>query len=809
MKQPVRKVTRNEQVNVVDIFYYLIGNWPWFLICVMICLGVAYYRYARMPYIYSSGVTAIVKNAGDDIRTARLDTYDQMINRVSVSNEELQLRSITIMSEVVKALDADVNYIDRIKVRDVELYTSLSPVRMAFDREKEDPGTFTVTVMPLDEGHIRLHTDSGSQTVALGDTISLGTGRVVFLPTPRYGPNAYGQMVRVQKVPVSAAAAGFISRLSITNDKQIMWLTERDYNAQRAADVINMLVVKYNEAAVREKNRVAVNTELFINERLQIIERELGSVEGGIAGFKSENQLMSVDEAASMYLGDSRGYGKELVDVETRLALSNYLKDYVVRSAANYQMIPANMGIEDANVDQVISQYNDNILRREKLVAASSTESPAVKQTEVTLNNLRQNLMGLLQNLQTSLEIQKRDLSERERNAVQKFSTMPTKERQMLELARQQSIKEQLYLFLLNKREENALSQAMADDNIRVIDPAWASYTPVAPLRMKIAMLAFLIGLLIPAVILIARLFLDTKIRTRKEIEENIDVPFLAEIPLNQDLRNIIFKGSRHKPGEKDPSPFVYDPNSHSVFTEAMRMMCTNISFLDPDSKLPMVIATTSYSSSSGKTFITANMAACLADAQKKIVLIDTDMRKRSMSGAFNLKHKTTGLSNFLYDLDITLDDVLYKDARPGIDFIPAGPTPPNPTELLSRPRLDELVNLLRERYDYILFDGVPIQMLADPLVMNRVVETTLFILRSGQLDRRILPQLDELNEKRHLHNMAIVFNGPQVKKRHGYGFGSYGYGYGYGYGSGYGYYGQEEQKKKKGIFGGLFDKKK
>ena len=806
MKQQVRKVTRNEQVNLVDLIYYLVGNWPWFLLCVLITLGVAYYRYARMPYIYRSGVTAIIKNAGDDIRTAKLDTYDQMVNKVSVSNEELQLRSITIMSEVVKALDADVSYVDHIKFRNVELYTSLSPVRMAFDREKEDPGTFSITVMPLDADNIRLHTDSGSQTVALGDTIALGTGRVVFFPTERYVPESYGQQIEIRKSTVTGAASGFISRLSISNEKNVLWLSERDFNAQRAADIINMLVIKYNEASIREKNRVAVNTERFINERLDIIERELGSVEGGIAGFKSNNQLMSVDEAAAMYLGDSRGYGAELVDVETRLALSNYLKDYVIQSAESFQMIPANMGIEDANVDQVISQYNDQILRREKLVTASSTESPAVKQTEATLSNLRHNLLGLIQNLQTSLEIQKRDLTERERNAVQKFSTMPTKERQMLELARQQSIKEQLYLFLLNKREENALSQAMADDNLRVVDPAWANYEPVSPQRMKIMLLAILIGLLIPAVILIARLFLDTKIRTRKEIEENIDVPFLAEIPLNQELRHIIFRGSKHKPGEKDPSPFVYNPNSHSVFTEAMRMMCTNIAFLDPDSKLPMVIATTSYSSSSGKTFITANMAACLADAQKKIVLIDTDLRKRSMSGAFNLKHKTTGLSNYLYDLDVTLDDILYKDARPGIDFIPAGPIPPNPTELLSRPRLDELIKLLRERYDYILLDGVPIQMLADPLVINRVVETNLFILRSGQLDRRILPQLDELNEKRHLHNMAIVFNGPQVKKRHGYGFGSYGYGYGYGYGSGYGYYGQEEHKK--GL-GKLFGKKK
>ncbi len=799
MKSPAKKVTRNEQVNLVDLFYYLIGNWYWFLIAILASLVVAYVRYARMPFVYSSNVTAIVKDPNEDIRTVRMETYDRMINKVTVSNEELQLRSISLMTEVVKALDVDVNYLDRIKVRDVELYTSLSPVRVVFDRENDDPGTFAVTVMPLDAHTIRLHTDSGSKSVALGDTISLGTGHVVFLPTAQYNPECYGQLIRVQKVSVTAAASRFISQLRISNDDQILRLTELDWNAQRAADVINMLVIKYNEAAIREKNRVAVNTERFINERLAIIEQELGGVEGAMAGFKSTNQLMSVEQAASMYLDDSRSYSAELVDIETRLTLSGYLKDYVIKSADNYQMIPANMGLEDSNVDQMVSQYNDQVLRREKLVAASSTESPAVRQADAALNTLRSNILGLIQNLQTSLEIQKRDLTERERAAVQKFSTMPTKERQMLEYERQQSIKQELYLYLLNKREENAISQAMADDNIRVVDPGWANYTPVAPQRMKIIALAILIGLLIPSIILIARLFLDTKIRTRKEIEENIDVPFLAEIPLNKDMRHIIFKTGKHKHGADKPSPFVYDPNSHSVFTEAMRMMCTNIQFLDPDSKLPMVIATTSYSSSSGKTFVTANMAACLADAQKRVVLIDTDMRKRSMSSAFELKHKTLGLSNYLYDLDVTLDDILHKDARPGIDFIPAGPTPPNPTELLARPRLDELIKLLREQYDYILLDGVPIQMLADPLVMNRVVDTNLFILRSGQLDRRILPQLDELNEKRHLHNMAIVFNGPQVKRRHGYGFGSYGYGYGYGYGSSYGYYGEEE-KKKKGI---------
>ena len=808
MKTTPRKVTRNEQVNVVDLFYYLLGNWHWFLLCVLIALGIAYYRYSRTPFMYTSGVTAIIKNPSSDIRTAQLQTYDNMINSVSVTNEELQLRSMTLMSEVVKALDADVNYQDMIKFRDVELYTSLSPVRMAFDRETADPGVLSVTVVPIDEGHIRLQTGSGRQTVALGDTVALGKGRVVFQPTANYDPTHYGQVIHIHKVPVAQAAGGYISRLSINHERQIIRLAEQDYNAQRAADIINMLVVKYNESAIREKNRVAVNTEEFINERLQIIEKELGGVEGNLASFKSGNQLMTVNEAAAVYLDDKRGFSADIVQVESRKALANYIRDYINETADRFQMIPANTGLQDTNIDLVIGQFNELILQRERLVAASSTESPAVKQAERSLATLRHNILGLIQNLQNSLDMQRRDLANRERDALRQFTNMPAKERQMLEIQRQQSIKQDLYMFLLNKREENSLSQAMADDNIRVIDPAGANYTPTSPQRTKMALLAILIGLLIPAVVLIARLFLDTKIRTRKEIEDNIDVPFLAEIPLTKDLRGIIFNNSRRKHGEKAPSPFVYNPNSHSVFTEAMRMMCTNLSFLDPDSKLPMVIASTSYSSSSGKTFITANMAACLADAQKRVVLVDTDLRKRSLSGEFELKHKTKGLSNFLYDLDLKLDDILHKDVRPGIDFVPAGAVPPNPTELLGRPRLEELIGVLRERYDYILLDGVPIQMLADPLVINRVVETNLFILRSGQLDRRILPQLDELNEKHHLHNMAIVFNGPQVKKRRGYGFGSYGYGYGYGYGSGYGYYG-EDAKKKQSAWSRVFKRKK
>lgn len=801
-----KKVTRNEQVNLVDLFYYLTGNWYWFVLSVLVSLGVASWFYAKTPFMYESQVTAVVRNPGSETRTASFDTYDRMVNTVSISQEELQLKSVTLMSEVVKALDADVHYSMHPQLRNIELYSSNSPVVMHFDRDAYDPGVFVVAVTPVNADSIRIRDGISDQIVALGDIVTVGTGRAYFTATQHFD-SFYGQEIRINKISVERAAQAFISRLQISHSRSIIKMKMTDYSARRAADVINTLMTKYNESAVEEKNRVAVSTEQFINERLAIIAQELGEVEGSLAGFKSSNQLMSVGEKASMYLGDSRSYNAGIVDVETRNTLANYLRDYINESASQYLMIPANTGLQDGSIDAVIAQYNETILRREKLIAASSPESPAVLKVNDELATLRFNILELIQNFQHTLDIRRQNLSEQEIAALQNFTQMPGKELEMREIERQQSIKQSLYIYLLNKREENALSQSMAVENIRAIDPAVPNHTPVSPQHTKIILLGLLIGLLIPIVILIARLFLDTKIRTRKEIEEFIEVPFLAEIPRSQKMRRSGSRFGRREGRSEEPSPFVYDANPYDVFTEAMRKMCTNLSFLETDNKLPRVIAMTSLSSEAGKTFITANMAACLVDGKQRVVLVDADMRKRSLSNVFGFRENTAGLSNYLYDAELPLDDILRKDVRDGIDFIPAGAIPPNPTELLGRPRLEELTALLRERYDYVLFDGVPVQMLADPLVIDRVVETNLLVLRSGQIDRRIIPRLNEFYEKRRLSNMAIVLNGTKVKRSHGYGFGSYGYGYGYGYGNDFGYYFDDDAKKHK-RFLGIFRRK-
>ena len=801
MKYTPKKVSRNEQVNLVDIVLYLLSNWVWFVLCIAIAIGIAYIRYSKMPFMYKSSITAIMKNPGSAIRTAQLGNYDQMVNRVNMSQEDLQLRSKSLMKQVVTALNADVYYLWQDKAREVELYQTASPVVLHFDRQHGDPGIFNLTVIPQENGDLLVENSGSPMLVAVGDTVALGDGQVVFEATSHY--NEYiGSTVQIRKVPMVSAVGSFLSRLEVSHQGDIISLAEEDFNAQRAADILNMLIIKYNEEAIRQKRRVAIQTSEFIEERLKLIEQELGGVKNELVDFQKSNMLLSVTEAASTYLSESRGYGADIINVETRIALANYVRNFVENSSGRFQMIPANTGLNDANIDGVIDQYNDLILKREKLIEASSTESPAVKATETQLASLEHSIVGLLDNLVSSLQLSRQDLDQREGTAAGKFLEMPAKQQELLDIMRQQSIKESLYTFLLNKREENALSRAMADDNIQVVDTAGVNPFPVSPNKMRLLVLALLTGMLLPAAVLIARLFLDNKVRTRKEIEDNVDVPFLAEIPLNNEMNRVIRKIAHHKKGTREPSPFVYSPDKHDVFTEAMRMMCTNLVFLDPDNEPPLVVSMTSYTPNSGKTFITANTALCLADARKKVIIVDADMRKRSLSGVFGLKRKVTGLSNFLYDKSVKIDDIIHKDVKPGVDFVPAGPTPPNPGELLSRPRFDEFIKLLRERYEYILLDTVPVQQLADTLIINRAVETNIFILRSGQLDRRILPRLDELSKKQLLSNMAIVFNGPKVRRRSGYGFGLYGYGYGYVYDHDNEYFAEKNKSgKKRGIF--------
>ena len=774
---------RNDQdVNIIDILMFLLSKWKWFVISIIVFGGLAWFQYARTPKTYFRSATVIIKDPSNKISSAGLDRYDNYINKVNVANEILQFRSKKLMWDVVSRVSADIDYKVKEGLQMTELYKK-SPVSVRF-LETTPEMHLNMVVTPLDSSKVMV-SDFGSDesdkkwTVPMKDTVNIEGVKLVVAPTNYYTDSWKGEHIHITKNPMSSVVGYFISSLGIRQEEDeasILTLSLKDRSAARAEDVLNMLISVYNEEAINDKNQVAINTAEFINERLIIIESELGGVESHLESFKRENRIVDIATTAGMYVGESQKYNTNVMELETQLRLATYIKDYLTDPTREIDLIPANTGISDMNIESQIAQYNTIKLRRDKLIEDSSEKNPVVEELNTSLRAMKQSIIRAVDNMIVSINVRRNDAQSRESQAQSRVSSIPTKERQMLSIERQQKIKESLYLFLLNKREENALSQAMVDNNARVIDGASGPNAPIAPNRNKIMLLGLLLGLAFPGVIFLMIMFLDTRIRTKKDIQGKVTAPFLGVIP-EQDKEN------------------------ENLISEAFKIVRTNMSFLSRKDRKIQVIMCTSFSSGDGKTFVSLNLANSFISARKKVVLVDLDIRKGTLTAHFSKHshHHAQGVTNYLADTDLRLDDIISSDTGvEGLDLIPSGSIAPNPAELLMDERLDEMFKELRNRYDVIITDSVPVGLVADATIANRVTDLTLFVVRAGRLDRRQLPDIEAMYQERKLTNMSLLLNGADFH-HHGYGYGyGYGYGHGYGYGYGYGYVDGKKKKKQK-----------
>lgn len=774
---------KNDQgLNIVDLFMYLASQWKWFLLSILICGGIAWYNYARAPLVYFRSATVIIKDPSNKASTSGLDRFDNFINKVNVANEILQFRSKKLMREVVQRVHADVSYQIKDGLRSNELYNE-SPVLVSLpDALPEQSFSFTMTLK--DAKTVTLSDFSGieakpSYEVALNDTVAIIEGMNVVVTATNYLRDSWlNTPIRVQKLPVESMVNYYKNALGIQQEEEeasILTLALKDSSPARAEDVLNTLITVYNEEAIKEKNQVAVNTANFINERLIIIERELGNVESNLESFKQRNQIVDIASSAGMYMTESQKYNADAMELETQLRLANFIKDYLTDPPSKEtDLIPSNTGISDMNIENQISLYNAAKLKRDHLIDDSSVNNPVVQELNNSLRAMKQSIIRAVDNMIVSLNVKRNDAQNREMRAQDRVTAIPTKERQMLSIERQQKIKEALYLFLLNKREENALSQAMADNNARVIDGAEGSNAPISPNRNRILLLGLLVGIALPGAVCLAILFMDTRVHGRKDIEGVTSVPYLGEIPLDKEA----MKDHRKK-------VMAVKEQGDDIVSEAFRILRTNMAFLSKKDKPAQVITFTSFNIGAGKTFIARNLSMSLAYMKKRVVMVDLDIRKGTLSRHFG--HYHVGVTNYLSDNTVKVDDIIQH--QEGFDLIPAGILAPNPAELLMDNRLDELMNELRTRYDYIIADNVPVGLIADATIANRIADLTIFVVRAGKLDRRQLPDIEKLYQEKKLKNMALVLNGANPE-RHGYGY-SYGYGYGYGYGT----------KKKKTFF--------
>ena len=582
---------KNEQgVNLVDLSVYLLSKWKWFVLSVLVFGGLAWYHYATSPLVFFRSVTVIIKDPSNKTSTAGLDRYDNYINKVNVANEILQFRSKRLMREVVQRLHADVDYRMEKGLRTDELY-NLSPVSVSFiNVMPERRISFAVT--PRGGNTVTLSAFEGlpsakeSYDVRLNDTLKVGDERILMTGTDHWGKSWTGREIRVTKNPLNAVAGRFQGSMGIRQEEDessILVLSLKDASPRRAEDVLNTLVNVYNEEAINDKNQVAVNTSEFINERLIIIERELGGVETELESFKQHNQVMDIGSLAGRYTGEEQAYSADAQQQETQLRLARFIKDYLTDPTRERDLIPSGTGISDAGIEGQISQYNALKLKRDKLIDDSSDSNPVVEELNNTIHALRQSIIRAVDNMIVGINMKRNDARSRQAQAQARFTTVPTKEREMLSIERQQKIKESLYMFLLNRREENALSQAMADNNARTIDSVDGPAGPVSPVRNRILLLGVLVGLAVPGVVFLMILFMDTRVHSRRDLKGAVSIPFLGEIPQDREAA----RTGVAKDGED------------GMLSESFRILRTNMAFMAKKDRPMQVITCLLYTSPS------------------------------------------------------------------------------------------------------------------------------------------------------------------------------------------------------------------
>lgn len=778
-------------IRIQDLFYLCLNKWYWFVISLAVTVGVAVVYLLTTPPVYTRSASLLIKedSKGNSLGDAAglMGDFDLFQTNTNVNNEIQSLQSPAVMLDVVKRLHLDVNYHTDGGFYKKVLYGRDCPYTVDFN-DLQDNESVAFTINPSRDGQVLL-TDfsrngedvTGNITAALNDTVDAPIGRLVV---------KVANDSAIQDAPVYVSRRGYqdatgdyASNLSVTlSDEKstVINLSFKDVCIQRAEDVLNTVIAVYNENWIKDKNQIAVSTSAFISDRLGVIEQELGNVDENISSYKSEHLLPDVQAAASMYMEQSSETNAQILALNTQLSMARYIRNYLTNSTSKNQLLPANSGIESPGIEQQIANYNTAQLRRNDLVANSSERNPLVIDMDQSLENMRHAIITSIDNHITTLNTQIRSLQQSERQTTARIAANPTQGKYLLSVERQQKVKEALYLFLLQKREENELSQAFTAYNTRVITPPSGSMIPTAPVKKNIALVAIALGLLIPVVIIFIRENMNSKVRGRKDLE-SLSVPFVGEIPLAG-------SGKKKKKTANTAKEIVIHQGKRDIVNEAFRVLRTNLEFIldaKEDKDKASVTLITSFNPGSGKTFLTMNTAATFAMKGKRVLVVDGDLRHGSASAYVGSPKK--GLSDYLGKRENNCEDLIVeKENYSGLFVLPVGTIPPNPTELLAEPRLAGLMEKMRSRFDYILIDCPPVDIVADTQIIEKLADRTVFIVRAGLLERDMLPKLQSDYEAKRFKNMALVLNGTiGGSSRYGY---RYGYKYGYKYGYAYGY---------------------
>jgi capsular exopolysaccharide synthesis family protein len=772
-------------IRIQDLLVLFISKWRWFVASLFITLSFAALYIMTTPPVYISKASILIKDEskkGRSINNAETFSSLGLIqSNININNELFTLKSPILIADVVRRLKLDMNYALKGYFRDQVLYNQ-TPVIVALDSTGVRQ-SFTCSIKLLPDNKVTLFNFTSREEKfnsviegELFENLQTPFGSMKIIATSFYSEDYYGKQILFSKFPIESVANVYMRRLNAEiSDKEatVIDFALSDVSLQRAIDVLNTLIDEYNKNWVEDKNIMAVSMSGFIDDRLAIIEDELGNVDKVISQFKSTNLIPDIHMASNMYMVRSGENNVKIMELETQRYIAQYILEHLQDSIGKEQFLPLNLGLDNGGIDGQISEYNRSLSRKNNFLQNSSENNPLIVDLNNSLESLRKSILTSISNLIFSLNTQIASLNQSDKQTSQRIASSPDQEKYLTSVQRQQKVKETLYLFLLQKREENELSQAFVAYNTKIIANPSRSPIPIAPRKPFLALIAFSIGILLPGLVFFLRETLNTSVRGRKDLEA-LSIPFIGEIPQIQ-------KKGRQKMGKgKNTSgtDIVMQEKDHGYMSEAFRLVRTNIDFMKGVSEKIKVMMFTSFNVGSGKTFTTINLAMSMAIKGKKVIAIDLDMRKTSLSKYVDSPKE--GISNYLSGMSDNYEKLIIKGAlHPHLDIMPVGAIPPNPVELLLGDRLSNLLDSLRQEYDYIFLDCTPVVMLSDSVIVGKLADLTLFIIRAGLMDRRLLPDVEAIYKEAKFKHMAVLLNGATVFHRK-YGYHQYGY-YRYG----------------------------
>jgi tyrosine-protein kinase Etk/Wzc len=764
-----QKESKRDSNSLIEIIDYYKQKWIWFLSCIILCLIVAsIYLYYALPQYEVKTSVLIKNNDSSNTLSAFADLNELAIGsgNKNLENETELLKSRKLTAQVVSSLQLNITYSDKNAPIETELFEK-NPIKLVIEQEKLVSNTKkrTFEIKAISSQIIQWKDPkrrfSGNKRIGVPFQSSLGS--IIIIPTFHYSKKWYGKEIKMEVNSFDAVVDFYQKAIDVkpvNDESNVLVISMKHSIPKKAEEILDRLIKIHNEDALTDKHLVASGTAQFINERIEYITKELTSVESDVEQFKTKNQLTDVFSDASMFAELGSENEKKLIDQSTQLELAQFMLQAVKSQESEYELVPTNVGITDGSINELALSYNELILERNKILKSSSEKNPAVQNLASKLSSLKSSLVQSLKNQTTVLGFEVRSLKNQDAKLSSKLGELPRFEREFRNMQRQQQIKESLYLYLLQKREETAIALAVNDSNIKVIDAAYCNGKIVSPSKKIILLGAFFIGLIVPFLFFYFRLLLDTKVRSKKDLEK-LQLPILCELPIY-----------------KSQTKLLIHHNSATEITEAFRTLRTNLTFLLNKSKNKAKrVFVTSTISNEGKSVTALNLAASYSLLGKKVLLLGMDLRAPKFKEYMEISFEK-GVTNYIIDDTIKWQDLItcVPDFE-NFDVIASGPIPPNPAELITSERVAQLIDEVSEFYDYVIVDTAPIGMVTDTALIADKADVFLYIVRMNHLDKRMLEVVEKIKLENRLGSMALVLNGVDFSLSSGYG---YGYGYGY-----------------------------